>query len=289
MKNFASGDLGPLRDVIARHNIRTKKSLGQHFLHDLNLTARIASAAGPLDDRIVLEIGPGPGGLTRSILQAGARQVIAVETDRRCVAALNELAASFDGRLSVRQENALKLPDSFFADLRSAGKVRIIANLPYNISTPLLTMWLHREFENPTFESMTLMFQKEVADRLVSEPGSRSYGRLTVLTGWLMECRRVFDVAPEAFVPAPKVTSTVVELIPRMHRDPDVSIERLEDVTRAAFGQRRKMLRSSLKALPVNTDKLLEITGISGARRAETLSITEFCELARALDTLLSK
>ena len=275
-----------MRDIIARYNIRTRKSHGQHFLHDLNLTDRIARASGPLEDCRVLEVGAGPGGLTRSLLEAGAKEVVAVETDPRCIEALQELAMRFEDQLTIWAEDALKTPAASFAQLRENGKIRIIGNLPYNISTALLTKWLHIEFEAPTFESMTLMFQKEVAERLVAGPGSKSYGRLSILCGWMAECRMLFDVAPKAFVPAPKVTSTVVELVPRATRESQIDIRSLEQVTRAAFGQRRKMLRSSLRSLELDAPRMLSNAGISGDRRAEELSVSEFCSLTSAFEAI---
>lgn len=282
MAGDAGVDLPPLRDIIARHNIRTRKALGQNFLLDQNLTDRIARAAGPFDGSVVYEVGPGPGGLTRSLLQAGAQEVVAIERDPRCVDALQELADAYPGRLTVKNEDALEISSEAFDALRSRGKIRIVANLPYNIATVLLTKWLHIEYRQPTFESMTLMFQKEVADRISAAPGSKARGRLSILCQWLADCRSLFDVSPSAFVPPPKVTSTVVQLIPRQLAEGSPSIDALEDVTRAAFGQRRKMLRSSLKSLKADVAGLLAAANIDGVRRAETLSVEEFNALASA-------
>jgi 16S rRNA (adenine1518-N6/adenine1519-N6)-dimethyltransferase len=261
--------------VIARHGLGARKSLGQHFLLDLNLTGRIARAAGDLTTGTVIEVGPGPGGLTRALLSAGAARVIAIERDERCLAALAEIAAAYPGRLEVIAGDALDVP------AHELGGVprRICANLPYNVATPLLLGWLrHAE----AFAGLTLMFQKEVADRLVARPGGSAYRRLAVAAQWRAQVRRLFDIDRRAFTPPPKVASTVVELVPRAQplapADPDI----LERVTAAAFGQRRKMLRQSLKALGDAT-ALLAAAEIAPTRRAEELSIEEFCALARAV------
>jgi 16S rRNA (adenine1518-N6/adenine1519-N6)-dimethyltransferase len=272
----AAPALPPLREVIARHGLRARKQLGQNFLLDLNLTARIARAAAPLAGHDVLEIGPGPGGLTRALLAAGARRVVAVERDARCIAALAELAAAYPGRLEVIAGDALEIDEAALV----APPAKLVANLPYNIATALLLKWLARP---SLFESYTLMFQKEVAERLAARPGSKAYGRLSVLTQWLMEVRLLFDIGPRAFTPPPKVTSTLVGLTPRAA--PLAPCERgtLEAVTQAAFGQRRKMLRASLRALAAEPEALLAAAGIAPTRRAEELSVAEFCALARAL------
>jgi 16S rRNA (adenine1518-N6/adenine1519-N6)-dimethyltransferase len=231
-------DLPPLRDVIARHDLRAVKALGQNFLLDLNLTARIARAAGDLENVTVIEVGPGPGGLTRALLAAGARKVVAIERDRRCIAALGEIADRFPDRLAVVEADALAVDMAQLAD----GRTKIVANLPYNIATPLLVGWLRAEPWPPWYESMTLMFQREVAERIVAAPGSKSYGRLSILAGWRTQPKILFDIHPSAFVPPPKVTSSVVEFVPRAT---PLACDRrmLERVTEAAFGQRRKMLR----------------------------------------------
>jgi 16S rRNA (adenine1518-N6/adenine1519-N6)-dimethyltransferase len=268
--------LPPLRDIIARHGIAAKKRLGQNFILDLNLTRRIARAAGPLDDTTVVEIGPGPGGLTRALLAEGARRVIAIERDQRCLAALQEVAAVYPGRLDVVAGDALTLDPAAL----SPPPRRIVANLPYNIATALLLRWLHRI---GAYESLTLMFQREVAERLVAAPRASAYGRLSVLVQWLCQARILFDLPPRAFVPPPKVTSSVVMLTPRAAPLAAADQAALERVTAAAFGQRRKMLRSSLKSLGVPVEPLLAAAGVAPTARAEELSVAEFCALARAI------
>jgi 16S rRNA (adenine1518-N6/adenine1519-N6)-dimethyltransferase len=275
----AIDDLPPLRDVIARYGLRAKKSLGQNFLLDLNLTGRIARAAGPLAGVSVVEIGPGPGGLTRALLAQGAKRVIAVERDERALAALGDIAARNPGRLDVISGDALEV------DLRGhldGGPARVVANLPYNIATPLLIGWLTTEPWPPWYDRLVVMFQREVAERLVAAPGSKSYGRLSVLTGWRAQARILFDIAASAFVPPPKVTSSVVELVPRpqpLPCDPAV----LQRVTAAAFGQRRKMLRQSLKSLGVDPLPLLASAGIEPTARAEDIPVAGFVALTRAV------
>lgn len=269
--------LPPLRDVIERFGLRAKKSLGQNFLLDLNLTSKVARAAGLLTGKTVIEVGPGPGGLTRALLMSDVKKVIAVEKDARCVEALQEVAAHYPGRLDVLPADAL---DIDLATIANGEKVKVIANLPYNIGTELLIRWLTANDWPPFYESLTLMFQKEVAQRITAGAGDSHYGRLGVLCGWRTEAEMMFDIPPSAFTPAPKVTSTVVSLIPRPH-PLDVDLKSLELVSRAAFGQRRKMLRQSLKTL--GGDAYLERCGIDGTRRAETLSVAEFARLAGAL------
>ncbi|RJG45760.1 16S rRNA (adenine(1518)-N(6)/adenine(1519)-N(6))-dimethyltransferase RsmA [Mesorhizobium sp. DCY119] len=269
--------LPPLRDVIDRHELQAKKSLGQNFLLDLNLTGKIARTAGDLSATTVIEVGPGPGGLTRALLMNGAKRVIAIERDERCLAALAEVSAHYPGRLEVVSGDALKTD---FAALASGEPVKIVANLPYNIGTELLIRWLTVPQWPPFYSSMTLMFQREVAQRIVAAPDSDAYGRLSILAGWRTQARIAFDVPPQAFKPPPKVTSSVVHLIPRENPLPaDVRV--LGRVTEAAFGQRRKMLRQSLKG--IEGARLLEATGIDGTRRAETLDIAEFVALANAV------
>ncbi|MCR4266846.1 16S rRNA (adenine(1518)-N(6)/adenine(1519)-N(6))-dimethyltransferase RsmA [Nitratireductor sp. ZSWI3] len=270
--------LPPLREVIAAHGLAAKKSLGQNFLLDLNLTAKIARAAGDLSGATVIEVGPGPGGLTRALLMTGARRVVAVERDERCLSALAEVAGHYPGRLEVISGDAMET--DFSALAADARDVRIVANLPYNIGTELLVRWLTPEAWPPFYSSMTLMFQREVAERIVAAPGDKSYGRLAVLAGWRTQARIVFDVPPQAFTPPPKVTSSVVHLVPRAEPLP-VAAKTLSRVTEAAFGQRRKMLRQSLK--PLGGEALLAAVGIDPTRRAETLSVEEFVALARAL------
>jgi 16S rRNA (adenine1518-N6/adenine1519-N6)-dimethyltransferase len=276
----ALDDLPPLRDVIRRHGLSAKKSLGQNFLLDLNLTARIARAGGPLDGVTVVEIGPGPGGLTRALIASGARQVIAIERDSRAVAALGEIETRYPGRLKVIPGDALAVD---IAPHLGGGPARIIANLPYNISTALLVRWLGTEPWPPWFDMMVLMFQREVAERIVAKPGEKPFGRLAVLAGWRTEAKIMFDVAPSAFVPPPKVTSSVVRLIPRTSPLPCARTT-LERVTAAAFGQRRKMLRQSLRSLGADPAPLLAAAGIDPAARAEDIPVEGFVALANALD-----
>ncbi|GAB4391949.1 MAG: 16S rRNA (adenine(1518)-N(6)/adenine(1519)-N(6)) -dimethyltransferase RsmA [Kiloniellaceae bacterium] len=274
-------DLPPLREVIARHGLGARKALGQHFLLDLNLTGRIARAAPDLSRGTVIEVGPGPGGLTRALLAEGAARLVAVEKDRRCLEALAEIAAAYPGRLEVVEGDALEV------DLATLGAAprQIVSNLPYNISTALLVRWLTALDADPSaFSAMTLMFQKEVAGRLVAAPRSRDYGRLSVLTQWLCEARPLFDIPPRAFTPPPKVVSTVVAIVPREKPLAPVSLNSLERVTAAAFGQRRKMLRQSLKSLG-DPAPWFEATGITPTARAEELSVEDFCALAACLES----
>ncbi|MCA1969195.1 unnamed protein product [Ciceribacter sp. T2.26MG-112.2] len=269
--------LPPLRDVIARHGLDARKALGQNFLLDLNLTQKIARTAGPLEGVTVFEVGPGPGGLTRAILSLGAKKVIAVERDARCLPALAEIAEHYPGRLEVIEGDALKTD---FEAMAPDGPVKIIANLPYNVGTQLLINWLLPRNWPPFWQSLTLMFQREVGLRIVADESDDHYGRLGVLCGWRTEAHMAFDVPPQAFTPPPKVTSSVVHLVPR--QEPlRCDVEKLERVTQAAFGQRRKMLRQSLKSL--GGEALLARAGIDPARRAETLSVEEFCRIANLL------
>jgi 16S rRNA (adenine1518-N6/adenine1519-N6)-dimethyltransferase len=271
-------DLPPLRDVIRRHGLAAKKSLGQNFLLDLNLTTRIARAAEPLEGATIVEIGPGPGGLTRALLALGAKRVIAIERDGRAIAALQEISSRYPGRLDVVAGDALRL------DLTSClGKERakIVANLPYNIATALLVDWLTAEPWPPWYDALVLMFQREVAERIVAKPGGKSYGRLSVLAGWRTEAKILFDVAPSAFVPPPKVTSSLVRLVPRASPLACDS-KTLQRVTEAAFGQRRKMLRQSLKSLGADAQALLAETGIEPTARAEEIPVEGFVALARS-------
>jgi 16S rRNA (adenine1518-N6/adenine1519-N6)-dimethyltransferase len=269
--------LPPLREVIRRHGLSARKSLGQNFLLDLNLTGRIARAAGPLDGVTVVEIGPGPGGLTRALLAEGARRVIAVERDERALAALAEIAAHYPDRLTVVPGDAMQFDPTPLLD---GGPVRIVANLPYNIATPLLIGWLSVEPWPPWYDRLVLMFQREVAERLAAAPGSKSYGRLSVLTSWRAQAKILFDVHPSAFVPPPKVTSSVVQVVPRA--EPlSCRLQVLERVTQAAFGQRRKMLRQSLKSLGTDPLSLLAAAGIEPTARAEDIPVEGFAALAR--------
>jgi 16S rRNA (adenine1518-N6/adenine1519-N6)-dimethyltransferase len=269
-------DLPPLREVIRRHGLTPKKSLGQNFLFDLNLTARIARAAEPLENITVVEIGPGPGGLTRALLALGARRVVAIERDQRAIAALEEIGARYPGQLEIVAGDALRIDPR---DQLGPERARVVANLPYNIATALLIGWLTAEPWPPWYDSLLLMFQREVAERIVATPGSKSYGRLSVLAGWRTEAKLLFDVAPSAFVPPPKVTSSVVRLTPRPVPLACQSIA-LQRVTEAAFGQRRKMLRQSLKTLGVDAGTLLSEAGIEPTARAEEIPVEGFVALA---------
>jgi 16S rRNA (adenine1518-N6/adenine1519-N6)-dimethyltransferase len=270
-------DLPPLREVIAKYGLAPKKSLGQNFLFDLNLTAKIARAAGAESGGVFYEVGPGPGGLTRALLEEGADKVIAVERDARCLPALDEIAQVWPGRLEVVSADALELDE---AALLPRG-VRIAANLPYNVGTALLVKWLTSPSWPPPWASLTLMFQKEVAQRITARPGSEHYGRLSVLAQWRCTARILFDVNRNAFVPPPSVTSAIVRLEPRAEPLAPAALGDLEKITAAAFGQRRKMLRQSLKAL--GGEALLEKAGIDPTARPEDLKIEAFAALARAL------
>ena len=269
--------LPPLREVIAKHSLDALKSLGQNFLLDLNITQKVARTAGRLDDATVVEIGPGPGGLTRALLALGAKHVIAIERDRRAIPALAEISAHYPGRLEVVEGDALDIDLSQFK--RNGEPLKIVANLPYNIGTQLLVNWVTVPWP-PFWQSLTLMFQKEVGERIVAEAGDDQYGRLGVLCGWLTHAEMMFDLSPQAFTPPPKVTSTVVHIEPRANPLP-CDLAKLERVTAAAFGQRRKMLRQSLK--PLGGEILLQRAGIDPARRAETLTVEEFCRIANLL------
>jgi 16S rRNA (adenine1518-N6/adenine1519-N6)-dimethyltransferase len=271
--------LPPLRDVIARHDLRARKALGQNFLLDLNLTARIARQAGDLTSCDVLEIGPGPGGLTRGLLAEGARRVLAVEKDARCLPALAEIAAAYPGRLEVLNADALEID----ALAHLTPPVRIVSNLPYNVGTELLVRWLTPPEWPPFWQSLTLMFQREVAERIVAKPGSKAYGRLAILAQWRCEARIVLRLPPEAFTPAPKVSSAVVQFTalpaPRYPADPAV----LSRVVAQAFNQRRKMLRASLRELAPDIEDRLREAGITPTDRAEDIGLEHFCALARLL------
>ncbi len=270
--------LPPLRDVIERFEIAPKKSLGQNFLLDLNLTSRIARSSGSLENADVIEIGPGPGGLTRALLLNGARSVTAIERDDRCVAALQDVAAHYPARLKIIAEDALTVDIN--ALCIGLENPRIVANLPYNIGTELLLQWITGSQWPPVWQSLTLMFQKEVAERIVAKADGDAYGRLGVLCGWRTNAELMFDISRLAFTPPPKVTSSVVHLTPKAN-PLDVPLAKLETVTKFAFGQRRKMLRQSIK--PIGGQSLLDKAGIDGTRRAETLSVEEFVALARLI------
>ena len=270
--------LPPLREVIARHGLAAKKALGQNFLFDLNLTRRIARAAAPLEGHTVIEVGPGPGGLTRALLMEGTSRVVAIERDARAIAALEEIAAAFPGRLTIIEGDALQADYAAFAQ---GAPVKIVANLPYNIATPLLVGWLSGAWP-PFYESLTLMFQKEVAERIVAKPGGKDFGRLSVLSQYRATARKLFDVNRSAFTPPPKVTSSIVQLVPIAVPQPACRLDMLERITAAAFGQRRKMLRQSLKSVLPEPEAVLAGLGIAADLRAEQLPVEAFARIAAA-------
>jgi 16S rRNA (adenine1518-N6/adenine1519-N6)-dimethyltransferase len=270
-------ELPPLREVIATHGLAAKKSLGQNFLLDLNLTRRIARAAGPLEGETFYEVGPGPGGLTRALLAEGAERVIAVERDARCIPALEQIAAAYPGKLQIVEDDALALDETKLFDT----PVRVAANLPYNVGTALLVKWLSAETWPPFWKSLTLMFQREVAERLVAKPDTEHYGRLSVLTQWRATAKIQFDVSRSAFVPPPKITSSIVRIEPLAKPVAEARLSDLEKVTAAAFGQRRKMLRQSLKTLSQDAERLVTQAGLEPTARAETLSVADFAALAQ--------
>jgi len=273
-------NLPPLREVIATHGLQAKKSLGQNFLLDLNLTRRIARAAGAESGGTFYEVGPGPGGLTRALLSEGADRVVAVERDERCLPALAEIAAAYPGKLVVVSADAMTIDE---ARLFGATRVRVAANLPYNVGTALLVKWLTAERWPPFWQSLTLMFQREVAERIVAKPDTEHYGRLSVLCQWRATAKILFDVSRSAFVPPPTVTSSIVRLEPLAEPVAPARLADLERVTQAAFGQRRKMLRQSLKGLAANAEDIIRAAGLDPTARAENLSVTEFAALARAV------
>ncbi|TGN89604.1 16S rRNA (adenine(1518)-N(6)/adenine(1519)-N(6))-dimethyltransferase RsmA [Bradyrhizobium yuanmingense] len=281
----AIDDLPPLREVIRQHALSARKSLGQNFLLDLNLTARIARAAAPLEDSTIVEIGPGPGGLTRALLALGARRVIAIEHDERAIPALQAISARYPGRLEIVHGDAMTFDPR---PLLAGERAKIVANLPYNIATQLLINWLVTEPWPPWYEMMVLMFQREVGERIVAREDEEAYGRLGVLANWRCETKILFDIAPSAFVPPPKVTSSVVRLKPRAE---PLACDRklLEQVAAAAFGQRRKMLRQSLKSLGVDPARLARAAGVDATRRAETIPISGFVAMARELADIRSE
>jgi 16S rRNA (adenine1518-N6/adenine1519-N6)-dimethyltransferase len=280
----AIDDLPPLRDIIREHSLSARKSLGQNFLLDLNLTARIARAAGPLEDSTVIEVGPGPGGLTRALLAMGAKRVIAIERDERSIDALDYIVKRYPGRIEIVHGDAQHFDPRPLLD---GGKAKIVANLPYNIATQLLVDWLSIEPWPPWYDTMVLMFQREVAERIVAREDEEAYGRLAVLANWRAETKILFDISPAAFVPQPKVTSSVVRLIPRAAPEP-CDRRMLEQVAAAAFGQRRKMLRQSLKSLSVDPARLAAAADIDATRRAETIPVTGFVAMARELADIRS-
>jgi 16S rRNA (adenine1518-N6/adenine1519-N6)-dimethyltransferase len=281
----AIDDLPPLREVIREHALSARKSLGQNFLLDLNLTARIARAAGPLETATVVEIGPGPGGLTRALLALGAAHVVAVEHDARAIPALEVIARRYPGRLEIVRADAQTFDPRPYL---GGSKAKIVANLPYNIATALLISWLSVEPWPPWYDMMVLMFQREVAERIVARENDEAYGRLAVLANWRAETKILFDISPAAFVPQPKVTSSLVRLVPRATPEP-CDRRTLEQVAAAAFGQRRKMLRQSLKSLPAEPARLAAAADIDLTRRAETVSVSGFVAMARELANIRSQ
>lgn len=274
--------LPPLRDVIERYGLNAKKSLGQNFLLDLNLTRKIARLAGDLSDRTVVEVGPGPGGLTRALLTEGAKRVIAIERDDRCLPALAEVSSRYPGRLEVHPADALDI--DWRRLLGDGVSASIVANLPYGVASLLLVNWLEEEAWPPWYDRMVLMFQREVAERIVAQPKSKAYGRLSVLAQWRTEARIVMNLPPEAFTPPPKVSSAIVEFRPIAEPQPPCRVKTLARVTAAAFGQRRKMLRSSLKQITPFPELLLKRADLAPERRAEELSVSDFARLALVLD-----
>ena len=278
--------LPPLREVIRAAGLTAKKSLGQNFLLDFNLTRRIARAAGPLDGVTIVEVGPGPGGLTRALLIEGAARVVAIEKDQRCLPALSDIAASYPGKLEIVAADAREI---YYAALGIGRPARVVANLPYSVATPLLISWLKTEPWPPWFDRLVLMFQREFADRIVAPPGGRDYGRLAVLSQWRTTPRILLTLPAAAFTPRPKVDSALVELVPREAPALPCDVSMLEKVTAAAFGQRRKMLRSSLRQIAPDSEALLEKLGINPQARAEELQVSEFCRIANAIGASRAK
>ncbi len=284
-ERLAFDGLAPLRDVIRAHGLNAKKSLGQNFILDLNLTANIAALAGDLRDRVIVEVGPGPGGLTRALLHAGAAKVIAIERDERCLGALAEISEHWPGRLIVRNDDALGVDWRVLLEPHGTSdrKPLLIANLPYGIATKLLIGWLETEPWPPWFETMTLMFQREVAERIVAQPSTKPYGRLSVIAQWRTHCDIAMTLKPEAFTPPPKVASAVVRFTPREAPSPPAAVAELARVSHAIFGQRRKMLRGSLRALFAEPEAVLGELGIDATARGETLNVAQIASLALAL------
>jgi 16S rRNA (adenine1518-N6/adenine1519-N6)-dimethyltransferase len=280
--NASPDGLPPLREVIKTHELAAKKSLGQNFILDLNLTRRIARACGPLAGKTVVEVGPGPGGLTRGLLMEGAARVVAVERDPRCLPALAEIAARYPGQLNVHEGDALEADWEVLTAGRE-GRAIISANLPYGVASLLLANWLEAEPWPPWYEGMVLMFQREVAERIVAEPGSKAYGRLSVLAQWRTVPKIVLHLPPEAFTPPPKVSSAVVHFVPRDNPLPAGGAKMLARVTAAAFGQRRKMLRQSLKSLTPMPEVLLREAGIDPMERAEQLTVAQFARMGEIM------
>jgi 16S rRNA (adenine1518-N6/adenine1519-N6)-dimethyltransferase len=275
--------LPPLRDVIRDLDLSARRSLGQNFLLDFNLTRRIARAAGPLEHTTIVEVGPGPGGLTRALLLEGADHVIAIEKDARCLPALQAIAARYPGRLQTLHADARAVD---YASLPLRSPARVVANLPYSVATPLLIGWLKTSPWPPWFDRLVLMFQREVGSRIVAAPGSKDYGRLSVIAQWRAKTRVLFGIPAAAFTPRPKVDSSLVEFVPHATLKPPCDVQGLERVTAAAFGQRRKMLRSALRQLTPDSEALLDKLGIDPRARAEELDIAAFCRIANALKGL---
>lgn len=272
--------LPPLREVINEYGLQAKKSLGQNFLTDLNLTGKIARSAGDLENSVIYEVGPGPGALTRGLLMNGASRVVAVEMDHRCIDALKNVSDAYDGRLTVHEGDAMNVDEMALIGDTGGKDVHIVANLPYNVGTALLIKWMTAENWKPWFKSLTLMFQKEVGERIIAEPRTKAYGRLSVLCQYRADCRILFDIPRQAFIPPPKVTSAIVQVIPRDEAQDAPKQKILERVVSAAFNQRRKMLRASLKGLGTDPIPKLEAAGIKETARAEELSVDDFCRLA---------
>lgn len=275
-----SASLPPLRDVIEKYDLRAKKSFGQNFLLDLNLTGRIARVPGDLSNTVVYEVGPGPGGLTRALLAEGAKRVVAVEMDSRCLPALADVSKAYDGSLTVYEGDAMKMDELDLIDVQDGEDIHIASNLPYNVGTALLVKWLTLDAWKPWYKSLTLMFQKEVAERIVAKPGSKAYGRLSVLAQWRGSVRLAFTVPRQAFTPPPKVTSAIIHFVPTEPLNPDVELKDMEMLVAKAFGQRRKMLRASLKGIPVDPKELLKAAEIKETNRAEDVSVAEYVRLA---------
>ena len=276
-----SDGLPALRDVIASYDLQAKKSFGQNFLLDLNLTGRIARVPGDLSNAVVYEVGPGPGGLTRALLSEGAKRLVAVEMDKRCLPALEEVSLAYGGALTVHEGDALKMDELVLIDSKDGEDIHIVSNLPYNVGTALLVKWLTSKQWKPWYKSLTLMFQKEVAERIVAKPGSKAYGRLSVLAQWRGTAKLAFTVPPQAFTPPPKVTSAIIYFVPTEPMDKDVDFADIEMLVAKAFNQRRKMLRAALKGIAVDPITLLEAAGIKPTDRAEDVTVGEYVKLAR--------
>lgn len=274
-------DLPPIREVINQYGLQAKKTLGQNFLTDLNLTGKIARSAGNLENSIIYEVGPGPGALTRALLMNGAEKLVAVEMDHRCLEALKDVSVAYDGKLTVHEGDAMKVDEMALIGDTGGRDIHIVANLPYNVGTALLVKWMTGENWKPWFKSLTLMFQKEVGERIVAKPRTKAYGRLSVLCQYRADCSILFDIPRQAFIPPPKVTSAIVQIVPRDEALGAPSQKILEKLVSAAFNQRRKMLRASLKAMGVDPLPRLEAAGIKETARAEELSVDDFCRLAK--------